>query len=244
MIGKPFIRLDSVDSSNNHAKDQFRQGKAVYGTAFFAVEQTQGRGQKDRTWVSEKGANILLTVIIDCRERDPLNAFLFNAQIALSCCDFFSNYAGDETCIKWPNDIYWRDRKAGGILIENSIRDRSWEVAFVGIGININQTLFQEHVVRPVSLKQITGKQHDPEQLAHELCSIINQRISSTAAQDEQKIMDEYSSKLFRRGERVVLRTSRWTNEVTILGVNRKGQLLVQHEDEEALDKNDVTWLL
>jgi BirA family biotin operon repressor/biotin-[acetyl-CoA-carboxylase] ligase len=186
-----------------------------------------------------------MTVIVDCRDRNPINSFIFNAQIALSCYDFFSSYSGDETSIKWPNDIYWRDRKAGGILIENSIRDGIWQVAFVGIGININQTTFSEAAVRPVSMKQITGKSYNPEELAKELCLYISERVLDSDTPDEQQLLEEYASKMFKRGESVVLETPRWKKEVVIKGVNRSGQLLVDHQQqEEALDNEGVNWIL
>ena len=244
MIGKPFIQLDTVDSSNNHAKDQFRMGLAEYGTAFFAIEQTQGRGQRDRNWQSQKGANIVLTVIVDCRALDPHDAFVFNAQIARCCYDFFHSYAGDETSIKWPNDIYWRDRKAGGILIENAVRNGIWEAAFVGIGININQTAFDATAVRPVSLKQITGKSYVPQMLAQELCNLMHQHLTQQDHIREQEILSAYSSVLFKKDQPVLLQTPRWKKEAYILGVNRTGQLLVRHEEEEALQHGEVSWLL
>ena len=92
-------------------------------------------------------------------------------------------YAGDETKIKWPNDLYWQDRKAGGILIESIVRSResgvgSWEWAIIGIGININQTTFPDDLPNPVSLKQITGKNFDPVELAKELCGLLDKRFT------------------------------------------------------------------
>jgi BirA family biotin operon repressor/biotin-[acetyl-CoA-carboxylase] ligase len=103
------------------------------------------------------------------------NQFVLSAIVALACSDFFNKYAG-ETKIKWPNDLYWKDRKAGGILIENFIKGKVWNFAIIGIGININQTLFPAQVANAVSLKQITGKTYNVVDLAKELCSFIEIR--------------------------------------------------------------------
>src|SRR5258708_14364098 len=92
-----------------------------------------------------------------------------SACVALGCHDFFSFYAGEkETTIKWPNDLYWRDRKAGGILIENSFKGDQWMLAIAGTGINVNQVLFPETARNPGWLKTLTGHDFDVVRLARE----------------------------------------------------------------------------
>ena len=77
--------------------------------------------------------------------------------------------------IKWPNDLYWRDRKAGGILVENIFRGSTWEWSIVGIGLNINQVKFPENLTNPVSFRQITGKTFQVLELSKELCFHLQQ---------------------------------------------------------------------
>ena len=106
-----------------------RTGLAKHGDGFFAMAQVNGKGQRGKTWVTEPGTNIILTLVM---QPSPLTLglqFSFSAAIALAAHDFFARYAGDETTIKWPNDIYWRDRKAGGILIESIIGSNDGLVA-------------------------------------------------------------------------------------------------------------------
>ena len=126
MIGEPFIILPTIDSTNNYAKGLIRDGLAKLGTVVFAEEQTQGRGQKNNQWHGEQGVNIMMSVILDTTWLSINEQFQLSCATAVACSDFFSKYAGDETCIKWPNDLYWRDRKAGGILIENLVRGTEW----------------------------------------------------------------------------------------------------------------------
>jgi BirA family transcriptional regulator, biotin operon repressor / biotin---[acetyl-CoA-carboxylase] ligase len=119
--------LESVDSTNNYAMAQVRTGLAKHGDGFFAMAQVNGKGQRGKTWITEPGTNIILTLVIQPSPLTLSKQFSFSAAIALAVSDFFSLYAGAETSIKWPNDIYWRDRKAGGILIENTIGVGKWQ---------------------------------------------------------------------------------------------------------------------
>jgi BirA family biotin operon repressor/biotin-[acetyl-CoA-carboxylase] ligase len=151
-----FTILDSVDSTNNYAMQNVHAGMARHGDGYFAKEQTNGKGQRGKSWETDPGSNIL-------------KPFHLSVAVAVACYDLFEKFAGEDTSIKWPNDLYWRDRKAGGILIENIHRGKEWNQAIVGIGININQGSFSPEIKNPVSLKHITGKDFDPIALAKEL---------------------------------------------------------------------------
>src|SRR6188474_1138078 len=142
------------------------QGEPQHGMAIFSHEQTAGKGQRGKNWASEKGSNIALSILLNPYPLSVPDQFKLSVCIAVSVWDLFSKYAGDETKIKWPNDLYWRDRKAGGILIENVIQssppvsdlvgrqlsvadtkkpiENKWQWAVIGIGININQTNFPD----------------------------------------------------------------------------------------------------
>ena len=117
-IGSPFIQLNSTESTNTHLLDMLRNGLAAHGTCVFADEQTAGRGQMGKVWQTAPQQNIILSLAIDISFVPLNNQFCISVMTALACYKFFSQYAGEETKIKWPNDIYWKERKAGGILIE------------------------------------------------------------------------------------------------------------------------------
>ena len=129
-IGKPFIELQSIDSTNKYAMALIRgndvperQGEAQHGTAIFSHEQTAGKGQRGKEWISEKGSNIVLSILLNPYPLALTDQFKLSVCVAVSIHELLSKYAGDETKIKWPNDLYWRDRKAGGVLIENIVRE-------------------------------------------------------------------------------------------------------------------------
>src|SRR5882757_7305696 len=206
-IGHSFIELQSVDSSNNYAMAQAHAGTASQGTVYFAYEQWAGKGQRGKTWSSKPGENILMSTVLQPVFLPITRQFSLSVAVALACHDLFSRYAGEkETTIKWPNDLYWRDRKAGGILIENSFKGDRWMFAIAGTGININQVLFPETARNPVSLKQITGRTFDVLQLAKELGNCLDRRYGELENGSAARIIAEYNTRLYKRGETVRLK--------------------------------------
>lgn len=242
-IGHPFIILPTVESTNNYAMEQVQQGLAYHGAAWFAREQTAGKGQRGKSWLTTPNENIILSVAL-YPQLPVANQFLLSAVVALACYDFYKKYAGDDTRIKWPNDIYWRDRKAGGILIENSFRGGDWLFSIVGIGININQTRFDPAIKNPVSLKQVTGKTFDSVQLARELCEAIEVRYPTLATEPVSKIMEQYESVLYKINETVTLKQQNRVFKTTILGVNSSGQLRTYDSIEREFDFGEVEWVI
>ena len=248
-IGLPFIDLQSVDSTNIYALNQVHAGLAHHGSAFFAHEQVAGKGQRGKKWESEKGANIILSVVIKPDSSAISSQFQLSACAAVAIHEFFSFYTGDDTKIKWPNDLYWQDRKAGGMLIENVVVSREsgggiWKWAIVGIGININQTSFSPALQNPVSLKQITGKNFDPVELARELCSKLDACYRQLTNNGFEKIYEAYLLHLYKKNETVKLKKDNRVFEAIIKNVTPTGQLIVQHAIEEQVDFGEVEWLL
>lgn len=184
-LGAPLIELSTVDSTNMYAISQVREQLAVSGSCYRADYQTQGKGQHGRVWDSEGGKNLLCSYVLELKSLNPTKKWGPNHQkglsaaVAIGAKAFFQSYAGDETRIKLPNDIYWRDRKAGGILIENTVRGMEWTWAVIGIGFNMNQTEFDIEGAKPVSLRQITGKQWDIPLLQNELSKALNISIQN-----------------------------------------------------------------
>ncbi len=251
-IGSPFIELQSVDSTNNYARTQIRasglperQGGDRHGMAIFAHEQVAGKGQRGKNWVSRKDQNIALSVLIKPANPAVSQQFQLSAAVALAVQQFFRKYAGDECRIKWPNDLYWQDRKAGGILIENIISGSgNWEWAIVGIGININQVQFPEDLPNPVSLKQITGKESDPCLLAKELCNYMDEQYNRLCQEGFPGIYHDYCSHLYKNGQVVKLKKETRVFEALVKNVTPEGRLLVQHAIEEEFNFGEVEWVI
>ena len=230
-IGLPFLELQSVDSTNNYARQQIHAGLAQHGMAIFAHEQLSRKGQRGKFWHSEKDANILLSIVVRPQPLQPTQQFMLSACVAVAICDFFMKYAGENTRIKWPNDLYWQDRKAGGVLIESGIGSRetgvsNWEWSIIGIGININQSSFPGDLPNPVSLKQITGKNFDIVLLAKELCSVLNEKFNEMMGNGFEKTYTYYLDHLYKKNSVVKLKKDNWVFEAIIKSVSPSGKLI------------------
>lgn len=255
-LGLPFVELQSIDSTNNYAREQIHAALAQHGMTIFTHEQVAGKGQRGKTWTSEKGANIMMSVVIEPGPIQLSQQFRLNACVAVAVHEFFSKYAGDDTKIKWPNDLYWQDRKAGGMLIESGVGSwesavsrqqlagGNWKWAIVGIGININQTVFDPHLPNPVSLKQITGKNFDPVQLAKELCAVLDKNYSLLIKDGFEKIYASYLDHLYKKNSTVRLKKDNRVFEATIKSVSSSGKLIVQHAIEEEFDFGEIEWVM
>ena len=201
LLGAPLIELSTIDSTNIYAMDQIKQGLAKSGSCYTADFQTNGKGQHGRVWESSKGQNILCSYILELNTLDalknwtPTDQIGFSAAIALGARSFFAGFAGSETKIKKPNDIYFSDRKAGGILIENLVRGKEWTWSVIGIGMNINQNAFSSAAVNsvssnPISLQEITNKSWDVKQLQNHLSEALNNAIQDWMIKGEEKTVE------------------------------------------------------
>jgi BirA family biotin operon repressor/biotin-[acetyl-CoA-carboxylase] ligase len=248
-IGSPFIEIQSVDSTNSYARTALDTDKFLpQGTSFFAHEQSSGKGQRGKSWISAKDLNIALSIILRPAEifsekktiEDQKVSFIM--LVAVAAIRFFESYAKDHIRIKWPNDIYWKDRKAGGILIESSLGhvDPHDDWAIVGIGININQTEFPKDLPNPVSLKQITGKDFQPVVLAKEFCSFLQSEIEKFKVKGFEKLLSDYNELLYRRNELCRFKKDNRIFEAVIKSVQADGKLQVQHSFEESFQVGQV----
>ncbi len=183
-LGEPLIELSEIDSTNMYAMEQIHAQKALSGSVYQTDFQTNGKGQHGRIWESHRGENLLCTYVLELNALKqgknwvPSEQLGLSGAIALGAQAFFMEFAGEETKIKKPNDIYWRDRKAGGILIENIVRGTDWTWTVIGIGLNINQTQFSNEAGNPVSLKQITGKHWDIKAMQKKLADTLSASLN------------------------------------------------------------------
>ena len=243
LIGQPFIELLTVESTNNYAMGLARAGMAQHGTVVFTHDQTKGKGQRTKEWISQKGQNIAMSVIIEPQNLPVSELFSLSMMTATVVQEFFEKLVEDEVTIKWPNDIYWRDRKAAGILIENLWQGTEWKFAVLGIGINVNQTDFGEVGSRAVSLKQITGKNFELVALAKSLCEIIEEKYRLQFS-NPFLIVDQYKKHLYKINRKVTLKKDNHVFEAEFKDVNSQGQMVVQTAMEEKFNVGEVEWLI
>lgn len=216
---------------------------AQHGLTVFAHEQTKGRGQRNRQWVADARSNITVSFVLAPPELSTSQMFLLSRMVATAVYRFFNKYTTGELAIKWPNDLYWRDRKAGGILIENVIQGSEWKYAIAGIGLNINQTSFDDLEGRAVSLKQITGRTFEPLALVKELAQYMEEQFQ-LLVKDPQALTRFYNDHLYKLQEVVRFKKENRLFEARVEGVSDLGQLIVRHAVEERFDVGEVEWLI
>lgn len=154
------VRLKELDSTNNYMKNLVREQQPEEGSLVTTDFQTIGRGQMGNGWHSESGKNLLFSLLIYPEDIPANEQFIISRIASLAVKNTLDQFT-DDIRIKWPNDIYWKDRKIAGILIENDIQGRNITNSVIGVGINVNQDDFPEDLPNPVSLKLIVGSEQD-----------------------------------------------------------------------------------
>ena len=229
---KNMLILDSVDSTNNYAMALIQKREIDSEIAVFAKEQTHGKGRRGKQWQSKRAENIILSVVAQMQWLPVSRQFELSVAVALSCYDLFNKYILGNLFIKWPNDLFINDSKAGGILIENVIKGKIWQWSVIGMGLNINQEKFEEGILKATSLKLATGKEYDVIKMAEELHSCLLKRIEELKAGNFKKMLEEYNDHLYARGKMVKLKNKNEIFKTKIVAVNSSGELITKDSIE------------
>lgn len=200
-VGKVLIHLDKIDSTNKYATQLLRNELLSEGTIISTAHQFAGKGQRGNTWECEAGQNITLSIVLYPRFLLAYQQFLLSQSISLGVRDFAAGILGEGVCIKWPNDIYYKDKKITGILIENSLSGKYLASSIVGIGINVNQAHFNPALQYATSFHQITGRIYDLSDLTQHLAHCIEVRYLQLKSMRLDRLQQDYLSKLYRFGE-------------------------------------------
>lgn len=191
------IRLEEITSTNNYLRGLVGKEPLPEGSVVVTNFQTAGRGQVGNTWESEDGKNLMFSIILYPDFLPANRQFLISQITALSVKETLDEYVDDVT-VKWPNDIYWRDRKICGMLIENDLSGRELYCSVLGIGININQREFLSDAPNPVSLTQITGLEYDREEILNKFRKRLYERYVDLIREKEDDIRKDYRIALYR----------------------------------------------
>lgn len=162
-IQLPIEYIEETSSTNSFLARLCREGKAKEYHTVIAERQTEGRGQRGNSWESEPGKNLTFSMVLYPTLKAK-EQFRLSMMTAFAVIHALKSYT-DGFSIKWPNDIYWKDKKIGGILIENELESGFIIQSIIGIGLNVNQTTFHSPAPNPVSLQQILGVEIDKLEL-------------------------------------------------------------------------------
>lgn len=194
----PLIYIEETDSTNHYLNDLCNKQDVSELTTVVANYQTLGRGQRGNSWESEKGKNLIFSFVLYPTSLEIRRQFLLSQIISLSIKEELDTYVKDIS-IKWPNDIYWKERKICGILIENDLMGVHISQSIAGIGININQEEFFSPAPNPVSLKQITGQTYELSGILAGVMQRIIEYYSLLQKGEHTYITHRYQKALFRK---------------------------------------------
>ena len=195
------IYLKETGSTNNHIQQFLSEGKEIEeGTLVWTGFQSAGRGQGKNRWESERNANLTFSIALYPDFIPATEQFLLSQIAALGVIDFLSSFCGlRDLSIKWSNDIYWKDQKIGGMLIENRLSGHAISHTILGIGINMNQTIFKGDAPNPVSVKQITGRDYALDSAIIAVQKAVLNRYLQLLRDEKEQIRSDYFNSLYRR---------------------------------------------
>ncbi len=239
----PLIELQLTDSTNNYAMELVRTGMAQNGQAVLAYHQTAGKGQRTKSWLSEAGKGLNLSVMAEIDFLSPAKGFELLAATAVATTDVLNTFTSQPFKIKWPNDLYWNDKKAGGILIQSNMQGATWKWAVIGIGINVLQDSFHPDIPNPVSLKQISGYSADIKTLAEKIRDRVMVKILELKEQGFDQLHRQYLDRLYKSGESVLFRIGQQEKPLYICGVTREGMLETGLEEKVLYAFGEIEWI-
>lgn len=195
--GIKLINLNTVDSTNSYLS-QYRGEEGQLMTIVTARYQTAGRGQGSHTWESENGKNLMFSIKTRPHSLPITHQYVMMQAEVLAILQVLRTYAGGFT-VKWPNDIYWHDKKISGTLSESSISVKGVNSIILGTGININQEYFLSDAPNPISLRNIINRETDLMEVLNRIIDAFAIYINKVYSGKYDEIHSEYMENLYRR---------------------------------------------
>ena len=219
-------RSDSIGSTNTYLRELGGGDPAYDYEVAVADFQTAGRGQKGNAWESEQGKNLLFSILAHPKNIKVREQFYISESIALAVSDSVMAALGPqfarEVSVKWSNDVYWKEFKMAGILIENTLQGDRILDTVVGVGLDVNQEVFLSDAPNPISLKNITGRDYDRDALLSDIVERFKGYMELQA--DKRSDVDKlYRNRLFRREGYHRFRDAQGEFEACIEGIHPDG---------------------
>lgn len=224
------IHLKETLSTNSYLSKLCNEKQPDELTTVWTDYQTAGRGQRGNSWESEQGANLLFSFVMFPDFLEVRRQFLLSQITALGLQEVLSRYT-DSITIKWPNDIYWKDKKLCGTLIENDLTGMHLSRSISGTGVNLNQQTFVSDAPNPVSLFQITGKQYDREEILHQVMQRIAYYYDLFRKGESECIAKRYFENLYRREGFHLYQDAQGMFRACIHAIDPIGKLILKDEN-------------
>nr|WP_297784681.1 biotin--[acetyl-CoA-carboxylase] ligase [uncultured Allomuricauda sp.] len=232
-MGKQFqiLKLDATDSTNQYLKDLLRSENPPDFTVVVAEKQLQGRGQMGSVWEGEAGKNLTFSVLKRFNALSVRHQFVLNILVSMAICDVLKELSLPAVKVKWPNDIMSGSKKVCGILIENVLKGEQVGQSIIGIGLNVNQSDFA-NLDKASSLKRITGRNFDLDELLQKLLERIWLRLEAIESKTVTQLLPSYEKLLFRKDKPSTFTDAKGEMFMGyIRRVSPSGKLVIELED-------------
>ena len=239
------IKLNAIDSTNNYLKKIILDEGISDYTVVTAKFQTEGKGQLGTKWDSEDSKNLICSVYkkdINIKAQDQ---FVISALVSLALIKTLRKANLSNLHIKWPNDIMSDNKKICGILIENIVKENYIKDSVIGIGLNVNQTIFN-NLPNATSIKNLLGTSYSKDEILNDLVKNIEFFFNELEKASINSIFKTYEDALFRINVPSTFKNSKGDIfSGYIKGVNKLGKLKVMLEDNliESYDLKEISML-
>jgi BirA family transcriptional regulator, biotin operon repressor / biotin---[acetyl-CoA-carboxylase] ligase len=221
-LGKVFYQVE-VESTNDEARNDISSGRGESGRLYIAEFQTKGRGRGGNSWVCPAGQGLLFSLILE-PDVAPALWYRMSLAVGISIVDVLLEL-GIEVTLKWPNDLYFEDRKLGGILIENV-----GGFLIVGVGLNVNVREFPEDLaMKAASLNQVSKQQLNREVLLSEMVRSIY-KYGSLIGLGFEHVRERVIEYFYLKNKRVSMLVNGKIQEGNVMGLSENGYLMIENE--------------
>lgn len=234
------IFFDTIDSTNTYLKQHFEEYEDL--TFVSADLQTAGKGRSGRTWTASKGKNLTFSVLI--KDEKVMEKFAsLSVLSAYSVLKVLKSYGIKDLSIKWPNDVYVRDDKICGILLEAVSREKM-EALILGIGINVNEEDFETDLLHePTSMKKVLHEDIDIVSFKEKIYQRLNQTIEEL--KEGCDLYPEIEKYDYLKGKDVYCMIRNEKRKVTVIGIDADYSLKVLCDGKEiSVSSDEITFHL
>jgi BirA family biotin operon repressor/biotin-[acetyl-CoA-carboxylase] ligase len=225
-LGKNLVFVPECHSTNTLALQLSQNTSSFDGSVVITNNQTAGRGQRGNTWEAAPGMNLTFSILLKPQFLHVKDHFYLNLVTSLAIHDFLSGKSIESIHIKWPNDILVHGKKICGILIENQVQGTAIISSIAGIGLNVNQTEFSSGV--PTSIKLITSRQSDLQEILDGLLGCLEARYLQLRQNNTEVLKHNYLDRLYWRNETHAFSSADTIFDGRITTVDETGRLAVE----------------
>ncbi|MGY8931422.1 MAG: biotin--[acetyl-CoA-carboxylase] ligase [Flavobacteriales bacterium] len=224
------IKLNTIDSTNRFLLEFNKSSKISGPIVVTADYQSEGKGRTSKSWFSNRGENLLISLLIN-HNLHINKKFDLSILISLALKDFLSIYLNDDIHIKWPNDLIIKNKKIAGFIIDNLVQKSNIHTSVIGIGVNINQLKFNFFSPLATSISLENNCNYNLDDMKNNLLSCIENRYINF--EKNSTLYNEYLNYLYLKDKFSFFEINLKRVEAKIINVSEKGELFVQFKNDK-----------